>query len=134
MNTQKGFTLLELMIVVVIVAILAAVAIPSYQSHMIKTRRVTAAACLQEMAQWMERSYTTAMSYADLTLPAMQCSTDLTDYYTFSLTDQTARTYAISAAPQGAQSTGDPLACGTLTIDQAGQKGAGATDVSACWK
>jgi len=139
MNTQKGFTLLELMIALVVVAILAAVAVPSYQSYMIKTRRATAAACLQEMSQWMERFHTVNMSYAkdtngnDSTLPAMQCGNDLTGHYAFSLTNQATRTYLLNAEPQGVQASNDPSACGTLTLDQAGQKGANG-NVSTCWR
>ncbi len=146
MNTQKGFTLLELMIVVVVVAILAAIALPNYQSHMIKTRRVAAAACLLEISQWMERSYTVAMTYTGLALPAMQCSGNLAGYYAFNLAVIDARNYSLSATPQGAQANNDPDSCGTLSIDQAGQKTtrgnpdpdgvptAGGGDVSKCWK
>jgi len=139
MNTQKGFTLLELMIVIVVVSILALIAVPSYQSYMIKTRRATAAACLLELSQSMERFHTVNMSYAkdtngnDSVLPATQCRNDLTGHYVFSLTNQAARTYLVSAAPQGAQANNDPYACGTLTIDQAGQKDANG-DISTCWR
>lgn len=133
MRTQKGFTLLELMIVVVIVALLAAVAIPNYQSYMIKTRRATAAGCLLEMSQALERFHAVNLTYSGFTLPSLQCSNDLTNHYTFAATDLKARTYTLSAAPQGAQSSKDPFSCGTLTIDQAGKKGAGG-DVAKCWK
>ena len=139
MSTHKGFTLLELMIAIVVVAILAAVAIPNYQSYMIKTRRGTATACLLEMSQLMERFHTANMSYEkdkdgnDFTLPAMQCSNDLAGHYAFALTTRTARAYTLSATPQGAQSSRDPSSCGILTIDQAGTKGAGG-DVSTCWR
>ncbi|MCL1826189.1 MAG: type IV pilin protein [Betaproteobacteria bacterium] len=133
MNTQKGFTLLELVIVVAIVAILATIAIPSYQSYMIKTRRAAAATCLLEISQSMERFHTVNMTYMGYTLPALQCSNDLAGHYIFTLSDQAARAYLLSATPQGAQASKDPASCGTLTIDQAGQKGA-AADVSACWR
>ena len=139
MSTQKGFTLLELMIVTVVIGILAAIAIPSYQSYMIKTRRATAASCLLEMSQLLERFHTVNLSYATdkdgnaFTLPNTQCSGDLAGHYAFSLTNQTARTYLLSAAPQGNQNSRDSSSCGTLTIDQAGQKGAGG-DVGTCWR
>ncbi|MCL2875585.1 MAG: type IV pilin protein [Betaproteobacteria bacterium] len=133
MNTQKGFTLLELMIVVMVIAILAAVAIPNYQSYTIKTRRATAAACLVELSQALERFHTVNMTYTGSALPILQCNNDLKDHYTFSLTSVAARAYTLSAAPQGAQSSNDPASCGTLTINQAGQKGASG-DVNACWK
>jgi type IV pilus assembly protein PilE len=141
MNTQKGFTLLELMITVVVVAILAAIAVPNYQSYMIKTRRATATACLLELSQFMERFYTVNLRYDQDTggnavaFPDTQCQRDLAGYYIFNTENPTARTYALSAAPQGAQGSKDPYKCGTLTINQAGVKGAaeGATE-GMCWR
>jgi type IV pilus assembly protein PilE len=58
MNRQKGFTLIEIMVVVAIIAILAAIALPSYSEYMARTRRGTAASCLLEVGQLVERHYT----------------------------------------------------------------------------
>ena len=60
-----GFTLIEVMITVAIIAVLTAIAYPSYESHVTKTRRAAAAGCLLERAQFMERFYTTNLSYLD---------------------------------------------------------------------
>lgn len=140
MNASKGFTLLELMIVVVVVAILAAIAIPNYQSYMVRTRRATAAVCLLEIAQSMERFYTVNLNYKKdkngnaFALQSSSCQTDLAGYYVFNANPDT-RAYTLSAAPQGAQASKDPAACGTLTLNQTGKKGAGSgADVSTCWK
>lgn len=60
---SKGFTLIEVMIVVAIVGILAAIAYPSYQDHIRKTRRAEAAANLLNAAQLLERGFSRTGSY-----------------------------------------------------------------------
>ncbi len=61
--SARGFTLIELMIVVAVIAILAAIAYPSYQDSVRKSRRADAKAALLDLAQFMERNYTTANRY-----------------------------------------------------------------------
>lgn len=87
MNKAKGFTLIELMVVVVIVAILAAVAIPSYQSSIQKTRRADAKETLTRIAAAQERFFFTNNSYtSDLTKLGLNAAGDSTEgYYTVSL-------------------------------------------------
>lgn len=136
-STQApGFTLIELMIVVAIVAILAAIAYPSYQAHVIKTRRAAAAACMLEVAQFMERYYTTHLRYVDgagaaPTIPATQCRTDLQGHYTIRLADgTTAGAYSVQAVPKGVQEIRDKK-CATLAIDQRGAKSESGTAATA---
>lgn len=133
---NRGFTLIELMIVVAIVAILAAVAYPSYINHVTKTRRAAAAGCTLEAAQFMERYYTTNLTYVDARLPNTQCMNDLADYYTIQLdgAGAAASTYTVQAVPKGSQADRDKK-CGTLTLDQAGTRGEGGTasNASECW-
>lgn len=144
---QLGFTLIELMIVVAIVGILAAIAYPSYQSHVLKTRRAVAAGCMLELAQWMERNYTTCLAYnttgvgcatamTSALLPALGCRAELGTSYTFSLVAApTANAYQLQAAPGGPQAS-DTI-CGTLTLDQRGSKDAAPTTAAedaACWR
>jgi len=64
MRRSNGFTLIELMMVVAIVAILTAVAVPSYFSHVSKSYRKDAMGALTGFAQAMEREYTTKGTYA----------------------------------------------------------------------
>ena len=133
-QTQLGFTLIEVMIVVAIVGVVAAVALPSYQEHVMRTRRSTAAACLVEFTQLMEKRYATSMVYTGTTLPGAACTNDLANVYTFAFAaDPTATAYTVNATPAGPQ-VGDTK-CGTLAIDQAGVKTESGTESwQYCWK
>lgn len=130
---QAGFTLIEVMIAVLIIAVLAAIAYPSYDSHVIKSRRAAAAGCLMERAQFMERYYTTNMTYVDAPGPA-QCP-DLAGHYTVQVDDVAARTYKLEAVPQGRQASKDTK-CATLSLTHQGVRGASGSasdDPQQCW-
>lgn len=129
---MRGFTLIELMIVVAIIAILAAIAYPSYTDYVTRTRRAAAGACAMEAAHYMERYYTTKMTYLNAVLPQTECMNDIADHYTVQLSGAaTATAYTVQAVPQGVQASRDTK-CGTLSINQVGVKGA-AGSVAECW-
>ncbi len=128
MNKQQGITLTELMVVMVIVGIIAAIAIPSYSGHVKKTRRKMAAACLQENAQHMERWYTSNMTYVGATAAA--CPSEIQPFYTVAVVVTGPRAFTVTAEPKGAQ---DGDKCGTLSLNAKGARGASGGTVSACW-
>lgn len=139
MQRQRGFNLMELMVAVTIIGIIVAVAIPSYSNYMLNTRRIAATSCVVEMAQFMERVYTTSMNYglnagAATVLPNTSCRNDLVSFYTLSLVT-TAQTFTLTATPIGAQAK--DTNCGVLTLDQAGTRTAAGTATAAkvreCW-
>jgi len=128
-----GFTLVELMIVVLVVAVLAAIALTSYQRQVVETRRTAATACLIEASQRMERHFTSRMTYVGVTLDDVQCRDELADFYTFAIADQAQRTFRIEATAIGVQASRDS-ACPVLALDQRGQRFVGATaGGGACW-
>lgn len=115
-----GFTLIELLITIAIVAILAAVAIPSYASYLEHARRVEGQATLLDAANRIERYYSQYHSYANASLSELGLATTTANgYYTLSMSNLSANRYTIQAEPTGTQS-GDP--CGTLSMNQLGQK------------
>lgn len=127
----RGFTLIELMITVAVVAILAAVAIPSYTEHVRKSRRAQAKADLVELAQQLERFHTVQNTYSGMTLPFTQSPRDGKSYYTLSLSGAaTSSAFTLQAVPGTGQ---DKDKCGTLTLDQAGRKTPTAAKVAGCW-
>ena len=110
MIKKKGFTLIELLIVIAIVGILAAIAYPSYQDSVKKSRRADAQAALQGLAQAMERHYTTQGTYtgaANAGVPTIFSTKSPIDgtavYYNLLIPSATTTTYIIGAEPTGAQ-------------------------------
>ncbi len=124
MNKVKGFTLIELMITVVIIAILAAIAYPSYQDSVLKTRRATGQANLIEIANYMERFFTENGTYVGASIASSGITND---DYAFTMPVATATTYTLTATATGAQ-TADS-SCTPMTIAHTGVT----TPASGCW-
>jgi len=121
----RGFTLIELMIVVAIVSILSAIAYPSYREYVRRGHRADARAGLLQAQQWLERAATATGAYPTAALPAsLTWSTDGSKQYTIALeTGNTSTSYTLSATPKsgGVQATDK---CGTYTLSNTGLRGA----------
>ena len=126
---ENGFTLIELMIVIVVVAILVVIAYPSYRAWILKSHRSDAMATLSQDQAILERCYAQTFSYtgACASLPAFP-QTSSQGYYSITLTNQTATTYTLTATAQGTQTL--DTTCLTMSVDQANQKTA---TQAVCW-
>jgi len=128
MNTasSRGFTLIELMIVVAVIGILSAIAYPAYQDSVRKSHRADGKTALLQAVQAAERLFTRNNSY--LGVDAVIAAASDEGHYTLSADPvPTATTFAIKATPVGAQAS-DP--CGELTINELNVKGGA---VANCW-
>ncbi len=129
MKKNRGFNLIELMIVVTIVGILAALAFPAYTDHMISTRRSDGQSALMNMAALMEHYFTENNTYVGATPTVLGITTaSQQGYYTLSVTSATATAFTLTATPAGAQ-TADTT-CGALTITNTNVKG---PNPGTCW-
>lgn len=115
---QYGFTLIELMITVIIIGIIAAIALPSYQEQVRKTRRTNAQADLLELAAYMERHYGENFSYTAAALPFNESPKEGdSKYYDLAISAVAADSFTLSATPKNAQASDR---CGTMTVDETG--------------
>lgn len=137
MKDGSGFTLTELMIVVAIVGILAAIAYPSYRQYVTRSNRSAAQSVMLMLSNKQEQYMLDARQYAD-TVATLNYNVpaDVSRNYAITVVANNAATppgYTLTATPTGAQQIND-IDCANLTLDQSGAKGiSGTASVSACW-
>jgi type IV pilus assembly protein PilE len=130
---QKGVTLIELMVVVVVVAILAAIAYPSFRAQVMRSHRSDAKVGLERIAQSLERCYTNSMPKSYVGCVASPLPSD-NGYYSIAVTP-TATTFSLTATALGGQL--DDADCRSLTLDNINRRtaktAANADNNTACW-
>lgn len=134
MRRHGGFTLIELVIVVAVIAILLSIAVPSYQAHVVKTRRSEGKALLAEVAARLERCYTRHAAYNHADCASAASARSEGGWYQVTADPLAASSYTLRAAPQKAQAT-DDAGCGTLTLTHVGVRArtGSAPDSVECW-
>ncbi len=99
---MRGFTLIELMIVVVIIGILASIAYPSYISHVQKTRQADAQGEMMTLANAMEMHKAKNFSYKNASIASLAPKLSSSTFYTYTLNlGADNQTYTITATPKG---------------------------------
>jgi len=138
----KGFTLIELMIAIAILAIIMGIAIPSYTQYVLKSGRADAKGVLMQGAQALERCYTRFSAYNNGACTAAQADPTGIDgamseneKYQLTITNIGPNQFTLTATPQGGQTKDTD--CTSFTLTHTGQKGANggtaAADIDKCW-
>jgi type IV pilus assembly protein PilE len=118
MNAQsRGFTLIELVITMAIVALLAAIAYPSYSKYVMRGNRTDATRNMMQMAQALERCYSQAFTYVGCA--AVPAGTTNTTYYKITIATPSASQYTLQAVPNGKPQSAD-TPCQTFNLSSGG--------------
>lgn len=121
---QKGFTLIEILVVVAIIAILAAIAYPAYGRHVIKANRAAAQAAMLDIATRQQQFLMANRAYADtstLSGSGYSLPTSISSIYSYAVTVTTSTStlpsFLITFTPSGSQASD-----GTMTLSSEGEK------------
>ena len=146
LRSAAGFTLIELVVTCGIVAILAAIAIPSYSSFVRSSHRTDATRTLMQEAQALQRCYSVNFTYVNNTAatPPTVCAASASGtmvspagYYSIAIDIASASSYTLTATPAAGSPQNQDSACASFTLLSSGQQSAlnsgGASNTQTCW-
>lgn len=129
MKSKAGFTLVELLIVMAIVAILGVIAVPSYRNYVVGARQNSAQQALLRMAGAMENCYSMNQTYVgcfgtgNSGVNDFLKANDIESYYELSsMTNVTARDFKVAVQAKGGQFNDVASSCQVLAVDRLGRK------------
>ena len=139
---QRGVTLMELLTVVVIIAILASVAIPTYRNYLLRTQRAEGKTALLQLQAAQEKFYLNGNAYTDEVTAASPDGLGLpgnseTNKYTITVDlGADGQSYTAIAEPSAGGGQEDDARCGSLTLTDTGVRGidGGTGDAEECWR
>jgi len=129
---EEGFTLIELMIALVILSILAAIAFPTYQNSIIKSRRSDATGALSQGSLAMETCRANGSTYTG----CAPVASSQAGYYAITVNVPAGgASYTLTATPSAGTTQANDADCTTLTLTSSGVRGytGSASDASTCW-
>lgn len=134
MKIKAGFTLMELLITVVIIAVLAVLAIPVYNHYIVKSRRTDAINTLLAIQLAQEQYRNTHTTYGNLGAVWNGATTSNEGYYSLTITNLSSTSYTITAIGTGSQTTDSSgsTSCATMTLTYS--NGTTTKTPAVCWR
>jgi len=146
MHSQRGVTLIELVVVMIIVGILTAIAIPSYRSYVLRSQRSDAKDALLALATQQEKHYLQCNTYAAAIADATDClagelqgaAVSKNGWYQLTIPGGNATTFSVQATAIAGESQFQDEDCRSFTVTQAGVRSAlnssNADNTAECWR
>jgi type IV pilus assembly protein PilE len=146
MHRQRGVTLIELVVVMIIVGILTAIAVPSYRNYVLRSQRSDAKDAVLALATQQEKHYLQCNTYATAIAGATDCAAgelqgadaSKNGWYTLSIPSGNATTFSVQATAIAGESQYQDKACRSFTVTQGGVRtalsAANADNTAECWR